>query len=131
MTAYESVWNSPERKALRDSVAALTRKEIVPHLPQWEEDGMLPRELHATVAKAGFLGLGFPEEVGGSGGDMVDVTVATEAMLEAGGSGGVQASDRVASKPACSPTASHCRTSSRTAPRTSSTGSCARHWLAR
>jgi acyl-CoA dehydrogenase len=92
MTAYASVWESPERKALRDSVTALTQKEIVPHLPQWEEDGQLPRELHAITAKAGFLGLGFPEEVGGSGGDMVDVTVATEAMLEAGGSGGVQAS---------------------------------------
>ena len=63
---------------------ALTQKEIVPNLPQWEEDGQLPRELHAITAKAGFLGLGFPEEVGGSGGDMVDVTVATEAMLEAG-----------------------------------------------
>jgi acyl-CoA dehydrogenase len=92
MTAYDTVWDSPERRALCDSVASLTKKEIVPNLPQWEEDGMLPRELHAAVAKAGFLGLGFPEEVGGSGGDLVDVTVATEAMLEAGGSGGVQAS---------------------------------------
>ena len=92
MTAYDSVWDSPERKALRDSVTALTKKEIVPRLPQWEEEGMLPRELHQTTAKAGFLGLGFPEGVGGSGGDLVDVTVATEAMLEAGGSGGVLAS---------------------------------------
>jgi len=92
MTASAAIWDSPERKALRDSVSTLTKKEIVPNLPQWEEDGMLPRELHATVAKAGYLGLGFPEEVGGSGGDLVDVTVATEAMLEAGGSGGVQAS---------------------------------------
>ena len=92
MTAAQDMWESAERTALRESVAALTRKEIVPNLPQWEEDGILPRELHATVAKAGFLGLGFPEEVGGSGGDLVDATVACEAMLEAGGSGGVQAS---------------------------------------
>jgi acyl-CoA dehydrogenase len=92
MTNYQALWESPERKALRDSVDALTKKEIVPHLPQWEEDGLLPRELHATVAKAGFLALGFPEEVGGSGGDLVDATVATEAMIEAGGSSGVQAS---------------------------------------
>lgn len=92
MTNYQALWESPERKALRDSVDALTKKEIVPHLPQWEEDGLLPRELHATAAKAGFLALGFPEEVGGSGGDLVDATVATEAMIEAGGSSGVQAS---------------------------------------
>jgi acyl-CoA dehydrogenase len=85
-------WESPERRALRDSVTALTKKEIVPNLPQWEEDGLLPRELHQIVAKAGFLGLGFPEEVGGSGGDLVDATIASEAMIQAGGSGGVQAS---------------------------------------
>jgi acyl-CoA dehydrogenase len=76
MTASAAIWDSPERKALRDSVSTLTKKEIVPNLPQWEEDGMLPRELHAAVAKAGYLGLGFPEEIGGSGGDLVDVTVA-------------------------------------------------------
>ncbi|HUP99492.1 MAG TPA: acyl-CoA dehydrogenase family protein [Aeromicrobium sp.] len=87
-----SIWETPERKALRDSVTALTKKEIVPNLPQWEEDGMLPRELHLTTAKAGYLGLGFAEEIGGSGGDLVDVTVAAEAMLQAGGSGGVMAS---------------------------------------
>jgi acyl-CoA dehydrogenase len=92
MTHHANVWDSPERSALRSSVAALTQKEIVPHLPQWEEDGELPRELHQIVAKAGFLGLGFPEEVGGSGGDLVDVTASVEAMLSAGGSGGVQAS---------------------------------------
>ena len=89
MTAAASVWETPERQALRASVTALTRKEIVPNLPQWEEDGMLPRELHLATAKAGFLGLGFPEAVGGTGGDLVDVTVAAEAMLQAGGSGGV------------------------------------------
>jgi acyl-CoA dehydrogenase len=92
VNAHEAVWDSPERTALRESVATLTKKEIVPNLPQWEEDGELPRELHKIVAKAGFLGLGFPEEVGGSGGDLVDVTASVEAMLEAGGSGGVQAS---------------------------------------
>lgn len=92
MTASSTIWESPERQALRDSVSTLTKKEIVPHLPQWEEDGFLPRELHQATAKAGFLGLGFPEQVGGSGGDLVDVTIACEAMLQAGGSGGVQAS---------------------------------------
>ncbi len=92
MTASSAIWESPERQALRDSVSTLTKKEIVPHLPQWEEDGFLPRELHQATAKAGFLGLGFLEQVGGSGGDLVDVTIACEAMLQAGGSGGVQAS---------------------------------------
>lgn len=86
------LWTTPERQALRTAVEQFTRREIVPHLPQWEDDGKLPRELHAATAKAGFLAVGYAEEVGGAGGDSVDACVVTEAMLAAGGSTGLQAS---------------------------------------
>ncbi|MGQ2910991.1 acyl-CoA dehydrogenase family protein [Aeromicrobium sp.] len=86
------LWTTPERQALRTAVEQFTRREIVPHLPQWEDDGQLPRELHAATAKAGFLAVGYAEEVGGAGGDSVDACVVTEAMLAAGGSTGLQAS---------------------------------------
>ncbi|MBC9227612.1 acyl-CoA dehydrogenase [Aeromicrobium sp. 636] len=85
-------WNTDERQALRQAVEAFTRAEIAPHIAQWEDDGELPRELHLKTAKAGFLAVGFPEEVGGDGGDMIDAGIATEAMLAAGGSTGLQAS---------------------------------------
>ncbi|WP_286930541.1 MULTISPECIES: acyl-CoA dehydrogenase family protein [Aeromicrobium] len=87
-----NAWNTPERDALRTAVEDFTRAEIAPHLPQWEDDGELPRELHRRTAKAGFLAIGFPEEVGGDGGDMVDSVIATEAIMAAGGSTGLQAS---------------------------------------
>ncbi|MFT4187814.1 MAG: acyl-CoA dehydrogenase family protein [Aeromicrobium sp.] len=87
-----SPWTTPERQALRQAVTDFTKAEIVPHLDQWEDDGILPRELHQKTADAGFLGIGFPEEAGGAGGDLVDAYVAAEAMLLAGASGGVQAS---------------------------------------
>ena len=87
-----TVWDTPERTALREAVEAFTRDRIVPHLPQWEDDGELPRELHADTAKAGFLAIGYPEEVGGDGGDAIDMCTVTEAMLAAGGSTGLQAS---------------------------------------
>ncbi|KQP85168.1 acyl-CoA dehydrogenase [Aeromicrobium sp. Leaf291] len=86
------MWTTPERQALRTAVEQFTRREIVPHLPQWEDDGQLPRELHAATAKAGFLAVGYAEEVGGAGGDSLDACVITEAMLAAGGSTGLQAS---------------------------------------
>ncbi|GAA2073027.1 acyl-CoA dehydrogenase family protein [Aeromicrobium halocynthiae] len=86
------LWNTPERRALRTAVEQFTVREITPHLPQWEDDGQLPRELHAATAKAGFLAVGYAEEVGGAGGDAIDACVVTEAMLEAGGSTGLQAS---------------------------------------
>jgi acyl-CoA dehydrogenase len=82
-------YSTPERRALRALVTDFTTREIAPHLPAWERAGELPRELHRRAAEAGILGIGFPEEVGGSGGDLVDVVVMTEALLEAGGSGGV------------------------------------------
>ncbi|WP_308199660.1 acyl-CoA dehydrogenase family protein [Aeromicrobium wangtongii] len=87
-----NVWNTPERKALRDMVTSFTEKEIAPHLPDWEDAGMLPRELHQKTAEVGVLGIGFSEEVGGSGGDIIDATVMTEAVLSAGGSSGLLAS---------------------------------------
>lgn len=87
-----NVWNTPERVALREMVTSFTEKEIAPHLPAWEDAGMLPRELHQKAAEVGIMGLAFDEEVGGSGGDIVDATIMTEAVLGAGGSSGLLAS---------------------------------------
>jgi acyl-CoA dehydrogenase len=86
-----SAWRTPEREALRDSVTRFVDAEVVPHLAGWEDAGALPRELHARAAGIGLLGLGFAESVGGSGGDLRDVTVATEAIIRAGGSSGLVA----------------------------------------
>ena len=85
-------WTTPERLALRASVRTFAEREVLPHLAGWEADGMLPRELHATAARAGLLGVGFPEDVGGEGGDLLDVLTLTEELLEAGASGGLVAS---------------------------------------
>jgi acyl-CoA dehydrogenase len=78
-----------ERRALAELTAEFTRREIVPHLAAWEQDGEVPRSLHRAAAQAGLLGLGYAEDLGGSGGDSVDVVVMTEAMLGAGASGGL------------------------------------------
>lgn len=81
-----TAWITPERQALRAAVEDFTRAEITPNLSTWEDDGQLPRDLHHTTAKAGFLAVGFPEEVGGDGGDLIDASIVTEAILAAGGS---------------------------------------------
>ena len=86
------VFDTPERRALRETVRAFARREVVPHLAEWEQIGELPRDLHQQAAAIGLLGIGFPEEVGGSGGDLLDTIVATEEMLHAGGSTGLIAS---------------------------------------
>ncbi|MFC7529927.1 acyl-CoA dehydrogenase family protein [Actinoplanes sp. GCM10030250] len=89
---YPDPYATPERLALRDAMTQFVRREIAPHLTDWEHAGELPRDLHQRAAKAGLYGIGFPEECGGEGGDTVDTVVATEAFLEAGGSSGCHAS---------------------------------------
>ncbi|MFO7560058.1 MAG: acyl-CoA dehydrogenase family protein [Desulfobacterales bacterium] len=74
------------RQALRDFV----KKEILPHIEEWEEAGEFPRELHKKVGDLGFLGVTFPEEVGGASGDIFDSIVVNEELMRSG-SGGLAA----------------------------------------
>jgi len=78
-----------ERAALAQTVRDFTAEHIAPHMDDWEREGELPRDLHKQAAVLGLLGVGYPEEVGGSGGDLRDVIVVTESVLAGGGSGGV------------------------------------------
>ncbi len=88
---YEDPFETPERRSLREAVASFVRREVLPSLNDWERAGEIPRDLHVSAAKAGLYGVGFPEEAGGDGGDTVDMVVATEAFIEAGGSSGAHA----------------------------------------
>ncbi|WP_272948484.1 acyl-CoA dehydrogenase family protein [Kribbella sindirgiensis] len=83
---------SAEETALRESVRRFMAAEVLPHLDQWERDGELPRELHKKAGALGLLGVGFPEEVGGGGGSLLDAIAVVEEMHYAGGSGGLVSS---------------------------------------
>lgn len=76
---------------LRELGAEFTRREIVDHLQEWEDAGEIPRELHLAAAKQGLLGIGFPEDVGGEGGDALDTIDLQEGMFSAGASSGLMA----------------------------------------
>lgn len=60
-----------EEIALRDSVRAFVDKRIAPNATRWDLEECYPRELFAETGALGWLGVGFPEEVGGSGGGAV------------------------------------------------------------
>ena len=87
-----NIWTSPERDQLRKTVRSFAEREILPHVDDWERSGELPRELHRSAGQAGLLGAGFPETVGGGGGDGADSVVICEGLHEAGVPGGVFAS---------------------------------------
>ncbi|WOE75941.1 acyl-CoA dehydrogenase family protein [Alterisphingorhabdus coralli] len=79
--------------AVADSVRAFVTREILPHVDDWEAAGELPRDLHRKAADAGVIGLGYPEELGGSGTefDIFHGLVQSEELCRAG-AGGIVAS---------------------------------------
>jgi acyl-CoA dehydrogenase len=87
-----SIWTTPERQQLRKTVRSFVEQDIAPHMNQWEADGEIPLELHKKAAALGLLGAGFPEDVGGDGGDLADAVLICEEMHQAGASGGLFAS---------------------------------------
>jgi acyl-CoA dehydrogenase len=84
-----SPFDAPERVALADTVHRFTRELIAPNMAQWERAGELPMDLHKQAAGLDLLGVGYPEAVGGVGGDAVDMVIIIEEILRAGGSGGL------------------------------------------
>ena len=87
-----SMWTTPERDELRKTVRAFVEREVLAHVDEWERIGELPRDLHRRAGEAGLLGAGFPEAVGGGGGDGADSLIICEEMHYAGAPGGVFAS---------------------------------------
>jgi len=84
-------FDTSERRALRGLTRRFLLREVAPHLAGWERAGEVPRSLHRAAAELGLLGIGYPEKVGGSGGDLLDSIVVTEELICAGGSSGLVA----------------------------------------
>src|SRR4051812_38689611 len=80
-----------EREALRTVAREFTSREVTPYLQEWEDVGQVPRELHRKAATQGLLGVSFPLEVGGEGGDLLDSIAVMEGMFEEGASSGLMA----------------------------------------
>ena len=75
-----------EHEALRESIANFCVKELLPHSQKWEEttfeSWVFPR-----MGELGFLGLSYPEEYGGQGGDYYANIVLAEEIGHANSGG--------------------------------------------
>src|SRR3954452_8350400 len=80
-----------EHGELRDTIGRWVREEIAPHVDEWEAAREFPLELYRRAGELGFLGLKYPVELGGQGGDSVHDAVWAEELAAAGASGGVGA----------------------------------------
>ena len=81
-------FETPERRALRDTVRRFVTSDVVPYLAVWEREGELPRSLHERAAQLGLIGLAYPSAAGGGDGDAVDALTLGEEFHHAGGSSG-------------------------------------------
>ena len=79
-----------EHEQLRESVRRFVEKELRPHAQRWEDERWFPNEVFEKLAGVGFLGLKYPEQYGGEGGDYLHDAVFTEELSRAG-SGGLAA----------------------------------------
>jgi acyl-CoA dehydrogenase len=87
----KSPFYTAEHEAWRAVVRRFVENEIEPHAHEWDEAGEFPRELYVKAAAIGLLGLGFPEEYGGTPADQF-MKIVTSQELARAGAGGINAS---------------------------------------
>ncbi len=81
-----------DRAALTDTVTRFARTEIAPHVDGWDAAGEFPRTLYRRAGDLGLLGLGYPEQYGGTPASYALRLPLWRALCRYGTSGGVLAS---------------------------------------
>lgn len=82
------LFENDEHRELRQQIRRWAAAEIAPNAHEWEEAELFPKELYGRAAQVGMLGIGYPEELGGTGGTFAHTMVAAEEMILAGKSVG-------------------------------------------
>jgi acyl-CoA dehydrogenase len=72
---------------VRNTVRSFVERKIRPHVDEWEERGEFPADLYPKAGQAGILGIGYPEQYGGCGGDTFVKIAAVEELVRCGSAG--------------------------------------------
>ncbi len=91
-----------EHEQLRESIRGFIDRELAPHAQRWEDEQWFPDEVFAKLARQGLLGLKYPAELGGQGGDYLHEAVLCEEMARIGSGGtaaGIGAHVNIATPP--------------------------------
>ena len=78
---------SEEHRIFRDAVRKYLEGEVVPHVDQWEKDGLVPKEQWRKLGEQGFLCMDLPEAYGGFGLDFLYSVIFTEELVRARATG--------------------------------------------
>jgi len=79
-----TVLETEEHQALRAAVAALGKRFGRDYSTELARKGEHPRELWSEAGKLGYLGVNLPEEYGGGGGGMAELSIVLEELGAAG-----------------------------------------------
>jgi len=93
---------SDEHEQLRQSIRGFIDRELAPHAEQWERECWFPDEVFPKLAAQGLLGLKYPVQYGGQGGDYLHEAVMCEEMARVGSGGtaaGIGAHINIATPP--------------------------------
>jgi alkylation response protein AidB-like acyl-CoA dehydrogenase len=71
---------SEEQELFRKSVREFAEEKVAPRAAEIDETDEYPWDVHKALVEQGFLGVGYPEELGGSGGGPVDFCILTEEL---------------------------------------------------
>ncbi|HVS28005.1 MAG TPA: acyl-CoA dehydrogenase family protein, partial [Solirubrobacteraceae bacterium] len=71
---------------LRESIGRFVEAELTPHAAEWEET-TFPDWVFKRMGELGFLGLSYPEEYGGQGGDYFCNLVLAEEITKSNSGG--------------------------------------------
>lgn len=89
---YTGPLYTEDHRAWRATLRRFVEAEIMPHVDAWEEAGEFPRDLYRKAAAIGLLGLGYPEEYGGTPVSDPIYSIVTAEELARPGAGGINAS---------------------------------------
>ncbi|EKE43236.1 acyl-CoA dehydrogenase [Oceaniovalibus guishaninsula JLT2003] len=74
---------SEDHETFRDSVRKFVAQQVLPHHPQWEQDGLVSRDIWRQAGAQGLLGCDVPEEYGGPGADFLFSVIVMEEFARA------------------------------------------------
>ena len=78
---------SEEHEIFRDTTRRFIENKIVPNHADWEQQGIVSRELWTAAGENGLLCCTVPEEYGGPGGDFLHSVVVNEELAKVGATG--------------------------------------------
>ncbi len=81
--------HSDELEAIRRTIREFAEKEIRPHVMEWDEEQIFPRDILDKLAELGFLGILIPSEFGGVGLGYQEYATIIEELSRVDGSIGI------------------------------------------